>query len=190
MSATPESATPDQPQPKVPMPTGIRVLIGCGLFVVAGGVLSCIGVIGIGFWGKGKLDEFAAPFEENGYERVTAQVAQVVDPVEKPTVYTVQILQIESEVDADLAIMAQVVEIKGTINGDIDFYGQILHVAPQGAVNGDIRVKGAQAIVIDGPLDGEISGDWQTLKRNDLADEMIEAEAEADEAADMPRPAD
>lgn len=126
-----------------------------------------IAVVGLGIWGYSwgmkQVNQFAAEYEDQGYERVTGQMIDVTSPVDKPHVYTAQVLTIRTDVNADLALMCQVVEIHGTVNGNIDFYGQVLTVKPNAVVNGNINVKAAQMIDVQGTLNGEVTGSYQEL---------------------------
>lgn len=103
------------------------------------------------------VDEFAAEYESQGYQRVTSQVTDVSQPIDNPRVYTVQVLTIRSEVNADMAVLCQVMEIRGTVNGDIDFSGQVLVIKDGAVVNGNIKVKSAQTIQVESG--GKVSGD-------------------------------
>jgi hypothetical protein len=139
------------------------VLLGCGTIILFG----LIAAIGLGIWGyrwgMQQVDQFAAEYEAQGYERVTGQMIEVTSPVDKPQVYTAQLVTIRTDVNADLALMCQVVEIHGTVTGNIDFYGQVLTVKPNAAVHGNINVKAAQVIDVQGTLDGEVTGSYQVL---------------------------
>ena len=161
---------PDVDKPRAGIPGAVKVLLGCGLVALLFGVLICGGAVyGIRV-GLKKLDSFAEPFVEKGYERVTGQVIEVRDGVSKPTVYTAQVVKISADVDANVAIMAQVVEISGTVKGDIDFFGQVLMLKSGAVVEGDIRVQGAQVVdVSQGTVKGKITGPIQTLKQRPSA---------------------
>ena len=155
------------------LPTNVPAKRGCSLLVVA--LLGCgtiillgmIAICGLGIWGYSwgmkQVDQFAAEYEAKGYERKTGQMMDVTEPVDKPRVYTAQLVTIRSEVNADLALMCQVVEIYGTVNGNIDFFGQMLTIKPGAVVNGNINVKGAQVIAVEGTLNGEVTGSYQVL---------------------------
>lgn len=160
---------PDAEAPRAGMSGTTKLLVGCGLTTLILGVLACGGVIfGVQYGvraGLAKLNSFAQPFVEKGYERVSGQVVDVRNPVSKNTVYTAQVVRITADVDADLAIMAQVVEISGTVKGDIDFFGQVLTLKPGAVVEGDIRVQAAQKVdVSQGTVKGKITGPIQSLQ--------------------------
>jgi hypothetical protein len=42
------------------MGTGAKIAIGCGVAVLVTGIAAVVGVVGLGMWGKSKLDAFAA----------------------------------------------------------------------------------------------------------------------------------
>jgi hypothetical protein len=157
-----DELTSDVPKKRGCSPLAI-VLLGCGTIILFG----VIAVVGLGIWGYSwgmkQLDQFATEYEAQGYERVTGQMIDVTSPVDKPQVYTAQVLTIRSDVNADLALMCQVVEIHGTVTGNIDFYGQVLTVKPDAVVNGNINVKGAQMIDVQGTINGEVTGSYQVL---------------------------
>ncbi len=88
----------------------------------------------------------------------------VPGPVNDPTVYTAQVVRVTGDVNADVAIMAQVVEIYGEVNGDIDFSGQVLHIREGAVIKGDIRVKTAQVVIVEGVVEGKISGSYGALE--------------------------
>jgi hypothetical protein len=154
-------------EPKRGMSGRKKVLLGCGCLTILG-LLVCGGLAGYGVWygiryGIRIGNEFAKPFEEQGYERVTTQQLTETETVESPKVYMAQQLVIQEGSKADLAICCQMAELHGTFEGDIDFLGQLLHVKPDAVVKGDIRVKGGQVITIEGVVEGEISGSYQVL---------------------------
>ena len=46
------------------MSTGAKIAIGCGVVVLVVGLAFVAGIVGLGMWGKGKLDSFAAEQKE------------------------------------------------------------------------------------------------------------------------------
>jgi hypothetical protein len=111
--------------------------------------------------------DFATSFEEQGYQRVSGQVIDERDQVTSPKVYFAQVARVYSDVNADLAFAVQVAEIHGTVDGDIDFYGQVLVIKPGAVVKGNVRVKWAQVVQIEGTVEGEVSGNYQHLQRQE-----------------------
>jgi hypothetical protein len=142
------------------------LLLGCGTLVCIAGILACSGIVFLGWKGYTQLDSFAREFERRGYTRAMGQVMDVTDPISKPTVYVAQVVKFKADVHGDLALMAQVVEIEATVHGDIDFLGQVLTVKEGAVVKGDIRVRGAQVINVQGVVEGKITGTYQNLRRN------------------------
>lgn len=139
-------------------------------------MIALLGIVTVGataFFGfrflTEQIDEFAGPFEEKGYNRVSGQIVVEEDTIEDSRVYTVQVLKLENGASADLAIVAQVAEIRGTIEGDIDFMGQVLDIKKGAVVKGDIRSKAAQVIKVRGSVEGKITGTYQALDQRDAA---------------------
>jgi hypothetical protein len=134
----------------------LLILLGCGgvMFV---GLLVCGGLIFVGTrWGMQQVNEFAQPFENQGYVRQSGQVIQVNQPVTEDTLYVCQVLTITADVDADIAAACQVLEIKANIHGDVDFFGQVLKQHPGSVIDGDLRVKAAQSVELDGEVKGKV----------------------------------
>ena len=141
------------------------LVLGCGIVCVVG-LLLCGGSGFFGYrWLVRQAEDFVAPFEEQGYTRVSNSVIEVTAPVKEPHVYLGWVIQIREPVDADVALASLVTEIDSDVNGDIDFFGQILTIKPGAVVRGDIRVKGAQLIQIEGQHEGEVTGNYQQLIR-------------------------
>lgn len=151
------------PEAKRGMSGASKVLLGCGCLGVLG-ILVCAGAIGVGAWyGINAANEFAQPFEEDGYQRVNAQQLTVFKPVESTTVYFGQQVSIKDGSTASLAFACQMVELHGTIEGDVDFLGQVLHIKSDAVVKGDVHVKSAQVVIVEGEVQGEVTGSYQVL---------------------------
>jgi hypothetical protein len=140
------------------------LLLGCaGVMLV--GVLLCGGFGVYGYrWAINQIDQFAEEHEKKGYERQAGQVIEVNESPSTNTVYVCQVLKIQSEVDVDLAIMSQVAEIHADIHGDVEFFGQVLQVDKGVKIEGDLFVKNAQLVEINGEVTGKITGNYQQLK--------------------------
>lgn len=104
-------------------------------------------------------EAFAERFEDEGYVRVTGQVLDVTQDIEKPTVYTVLVFQLNADSAADLAVAAQVAEIHGRIDGDLHFLGQSLIIHPDAVITGDLHVQMAQVVDNRGTIEGEVIED-------------------------------
>jgi hypothetical protein len=144
---------------------GAKIGIGCGVAAGVMIVVVCAGVIVAAIWGFNKVNAFAREFEQKGYVRVQGQVIEVTQPVSTPTVYTCQVVKIKSDVNADVAIMCQVAEVYSTIDGDVEFFGQSLTIRPEAVITGDLKVRGAQVVDIQGRVDGQVSGNYQAITR-------------------------
>lgn len=153
------------PEEHKPRPTSglTKVLIGCGVVVLLGGVLACGGIIFGVRYGMAQLDKLTAEYEAKGYTKVAGQVFEVSASPSTPTVYLGQVLTIKGDIHVDLAAVVQVMEVDAKIDGDLDFMGQLLHIKPNGVITGNVRVKGAQQIVVEGQVLGEITGSYTNL---------------------------
>jgi len=153
----------DAPPTSRKLSPGAKIGIGFGVVGLVILILVCAGVIFGARWGLAKLDDFAEPYEQQGYARVSTQIVHVTAPITQRTVYTAQIVNLEADVHADIAVMAQTVDIRANVNGDIDFQGQILTIHPGAVITGDVRAQGAQLIRIYGVVEGKVSGSYGTL---------------------------
>lgn len=164
----------DFDHPPEGMSSGAKTAIGCGLAAFLCMALICGGIGFVTYLAFDKaegvvkqviaemekqVEAFAAPFEAQGFERVTGQVVEVTSDIQKPTVYTVQVFKLEANSEADLAVMAQVAEINGTINGDLHFFGQTLKIHPDAVITGDLHVQVAQVVDNRGTVQGNIIED-------------------------------
>jgi cytoskeletal protein CcmA (bactofilin family) len=140
------------------------LLIGCiGVMLVC--VLLCAGIGIFGYrWGIKQVNDFAQEYEKQGYQRQAGQAIEVRESPKTDTVYVCQVLKIEGDVDVDLAIMSQVVEVNADIHGDVEFLGQMMKVAKGATIDGDLYVKTAQLVEIEGEVKGKITGSYQELK--------------------------
>jgi len=141
--------------------------VGCGLTAVILIILVCGGIITLGFlgyrWIMEEVDAFAAPFEEQGYVRVEGQLIEVNTEIVEPTLYLGQAVKIHTDTQNSIAIACQAAEVYGTVNGDLDFLGQVLMIKPGAVVTGNVNVKFAQSVIVEGTVEGEITGKFQTL---------------------------
>jgi len=182
------------------MSSGAKTAIGCGLAAFLCMALICGGIVWVGYLALEKaevvvnrvidemqkqVDSFAAPFEAQGFERVTGQVVEITSDIQKPTVYTVQVFKLEANSEADLAVMAQVAEINGTINGDLHFFGQVLKIHPDAVITGDLHIQVAQSVENEGTVEGNIIED----ERPDLNLPLPEVEIRQ-KTDDKPAPGD
>ncbi len=166
------------------MSTGVKLVLGCLAVALVCVLAACGGVLYLGWWGWSQIDALGQEFVAKGYRREMGQVITVPGPVNEPTVYTAQVVRVTGEVNADVAFLVQVAEISGQVNGDIDFSGQVLHIQKGAVVKGDIRVKAAQAVVVEGRVEGQITGNYSVLqdRRMENAPTPQEDTAEASQA--------
>ena len=160
----PQKPVFNEPPPKSGGKGLMIALIGCaGVGVL--GMLLCGGLAFFGVrWGMQQMNAFAQEFEDQGYVKKAGQVIVVDQEISEKTVFVGQILTIQEEVDADIAVFCQVLEIKADIHGDVDFFGQVVKVHPGCVIDGDLRVRAAQVVEIDGEVKGEVTGSYQLKK--------------------------
>jgi hypothetical protein len=146
--------------PKRGMSTGAKIGIGCGVTALLL-ILICGGLAWYGYnYFIKQAEAFVSDFESKGYVRTSAQVVDVNQPLSQSTVYFAQVVRVNANVDGNLAFAVQVAEINSTVNGDIDFFGQALKINKGAVVTGDVRVKGAQVVDIQGTVQGQVSGSY------------------------------
>jgi hypothetical protein len=159
-----EKKPPPFPAASRKTPLVLKLVLGCSVTLLIGMVALCGGAAYLGWWGWTQVDAYAQEFIAKGYNRQIGQVIDVPGPVNEPTVYTAQVVRVTGDVNADVAFMAQVVEIYGEVNGDIDFSGQVLHIREGAVIKGDIRVNTAQVVIVEGAVEGKISGSYGALE--------------------------
>ncbi|MBX3375361.1 MAG: hypothetical protein KF817_16160 [Phycisphaeraceae bacterium] len=158
--AAPEDGRPRK-SPAVP------IIIGCaGLALVA--IIGMAVVVGFGIVTfkrilEQEIADFSLPFEAQGFERRTGQVMHIRSDILVPTVLVGQVVEIHADTDADLAVLAQILKVHGTIDGTLTFRGQILEIASGAVITGDLDIRGAQSVLMNGRVDGEVRGTWQVM---------------------------
>lgn len=165
--------------PKKGMSGGVKFGIGCGIVVI---LLVCGGIGGVIYWFVSKMAAFEEEFTSQGYALVEGQVIAVEEPVMEDTLFTGQAVRIESDVQADIAIGAQTADIRSRIDGDVDFLGQSITIHEDAVITGDLRVRFAQAVIINGRVEGEVTGSWQVIDRSEPG---ATPDAEPDAAPDV-----
>lgn len=130
---------------------------GCGCLVV---ILLVLGLI---YWGYSTVAGFIRGYEEQGYAMVEVQAMVVKDDevVQGPILYFGQSVTIDGTIEGDVAAMCQALTINGTINGNLDLLCQAVTISETGIVTGDINCEGVQVLVVDGTVEGEITGSIQ-----------------------------
>src|SRR5262245_6195647 len=151
------------PPVKRGMSTGAKWAIGCSASAVVVLILICGGVYFGARYVIRKAEAVAREFEQQGYARVNGQMIDVTGPITQPTVYWGQVVNIRADSDSDVAIVAQSGMIDATIDGDVDFYGQALTIGPKGVVNGDVRIRTAQAVTVAGRVEGTVTGSYGAM---------------------------
>lgn len=162
--------------------TGARVGIGCLVVFLVVLILTCGGGIAWYFMSWGKYQDFGNEFVQQGYTLIEDTTVAVNDPETGPLAIVAQAVNIMADIDGDVAIAARAAEIRGTIDGDLDFYGLALHIAPGAHITGDIRIRSAKAVQVEGAVDGSITGEWDAFQDN--------RPPEREEAADAPEQPD
>jgi hypothetical protein len=139
------------------------LMIGCGGLILVS-LLLCAGVSFWAFsWVNKQVSQVTEEFEAKGYEKQMAQVITVNESPAKDTVYASQVLKINKDVDVDIAVVCQVMEVHANIHGDVDFLGQVMKVDSGCVIDGDLRIKNAQVVEINGEVKGKISGSYMVL---------------------------
>lgn len=166
MSVSPLSgAAPGDGRPR--KSPAVPIIIGCaGLSLVA--IIGMAVVIGFGIATfkrvlEQEIADFSLPFEAQGFERRTGQVMHIRSDILVPTVLVGQVVEIHADTDADLAVLAQILKVHGTIDGTLTFRGQILEITPGAVITGDLDIRGAQSVQMNGRVDGEVHGTWQVM---------------------------
>jgi hypothetical protein len=161
-------AKPFEPGWNEPKPqskgSGLKwVLLGCGGLILVCGLV-CAGIVAWGYsWVSQQVANMTEEFEAKGYKKQMGQVIQVDQSPQEKTVYAAQMLKITEDIDVDIAVVCQMMEIEADIHGDVDFMGQVLKVKSGCVIDGDLRIKNAQVIEIQGEVKGKISGNYMTL---------------------------
>ena len=172
------------------MSTGAKVGIGCAVTILLVIVLVCGGAITWYFVSWGEYEQFADEFEQRGYTRMSGSGITIERDVSGPLVVIGWGVNVESDVDGALAIAAYGANIEGTVNGDLDFYGFGLNIGPNAHITGDIRIRSAAGVSIEGRVDGEVTGEWRALEdRRRPAREQPEEQPETpsdDQASQQP----
>jgi hypothetical protein len=91
---------------------------------------------------------------------------EVRKPVHRMTLYTCQGIEIDTDIRADIVIISQLATIKGTVHGNVEFYGQMLQIDKDGVVKGNVHTKVAQGVIVDGTIEGHLSGGYQGVQNN------------------------
>lgn len=87
----------------------------------------------------------------------------ITEDIDEKHVYKCQLLKLQGNVNNDIAIVAQVAEIYGEVKGSIHFMGQQLSIKSPAHVHGNLELRWSQQVVVEGRLDGEVRGTYQTM---------------------------
>ncbi len=111
----------------------------------------------------GKAEGYVEQFEAKGYKRFEARQSMVDQDFDEKRVYYGEYCRIRGDCSTDLALISQVAEVHGKVDGDLFFWGQTLLIKRDAVITGNLDAPWAQFIVIDGRVDGEISGFYQMI---------------------------
>ena len=138
---------------------GKKIGLGCG----CGCLVVILLIIGLLYWGYRAVTSFVREFEEQGYALVEVQEMVIAedDVVQGPVIYFGQAITIDGTIEGDVAAMCQSLTINGTINGNLDLFCQLVTISDTGVVTGDITAEAVQRLVVDGTVEGEITGTIQ-----------------------------
>lgn len=132
-------------------------------------ILSVLAVLlGVGAWAgfryfEGKAQGFVAEFEAQGYSKVEGKRVFTKEEIPEKRVYLAEFCRIGAGSSSDLAIVGQIAEVHGTVNGDLSFWGQTLLIKEDAVITGNLNAPWCQLIILDGRVDGNISGFYQLL---------------------------
>ncbi len=111
-------------------------------------------------------DDFISKYIEQGYQKVSELDAEVTS-IDKDTLYTLQVLDLKSDVVANLALLSQTATLHGDINGNVDFCGQTLTIKEDAVIHGDLNLEFAQLVIIEGQVEGKLTGEYHSLEGAD-----------------------
>jgi hypothetical protein len=139
---------------------GKKIGLGCG----CGCLVVILIVGGLGYWLYRTLDNFASEFTEQGYELVIVEsmVVPADDVVQGPILYIGKVVTINGTIEGDVAAMCEHLTITGTIDGNLDLLCDSATISETGVVTGDITCKAVQVLTVDGTVEGEITGLFQS----------------------------
>jgi len=159
--AEPEAAIQEETPKKSGKGKKIACGCGCGCLVII------LIIIGFFYWAYQTVAVYVDGFEEQGYARVFGQeiVISESDSVTGPVVYFGQQVTIAGTIDGDVAVACQQLTVKGTINGNLDILAQQVTITDSGVVTGNIHSEGVQMLLVNGRVDGEITGDYQLMQK-------------------------
>ena len=142
---------------------GKKIACGCG----CGCLVIILIIAGFIYWAYIGATAYVRDFEEQGYARVNGQsiVISESDSVTGPVVYLGQQVTIAGTINGDVAVACQQLTVKGTINGNLDILAQQVTITDSGVVTGDIHSEGVQMLLVNGRVDGEITGDYQLMQK-------------------------
>lgn len=141
------------------MSTGAKWGIGCGSGCLVLIILGAILLLGGWSWVKGKIDEEAQPFRDQGFAEQTGQMIRVTEAPADNSLYVGQMVLINTDTDKEIAIIAQMAEVKGTHTSKIYFRGQMIKIHEGASLEGGLDVK---CQVIDGTnkVPGGVTGTY------------------------------
>jgi len=169
-----------QPQPQPRSSHGKK--IGCGCLII---VLILIAVCGgAGWWVYSTFWGPVKEFQDKGYTLVMEEAIVVTQPVSEPRVYFSGKVTIKADCSADVAIVSGEAEVFNEIHGNLDFFGGALTIHKDAVIHGDLIVKGAGTILIEGEVLGEITGEYGQLIDNRAAPEGTPSPHTTPESAD------
>ena len=139
---------------------GKKIGLGCG----CGCLIVILIVGGLGYWLFRTIDNFASEFTEQGYKSVLVEsmVVPVDDVVQGPILYLGKVITINGTIEGDVAALCEHLTITGTIDGNLDLLCDSATISETGVVTGDITCKLVDVLTVDGTVEGEITGMFQS----------------------------
>ncbi len=142
--------------------------IGSWLLWVVLALIGLAALLAVGGWAgfryfAGRAEGHVEQFEAKGYKKFGARQSIVDEDFDEKRVYYGEYCRIRGDCSTDLALVSQVAEVHGKVDGDLFFWGQTLLLKRDAVITGNLDAPWAQFIVIDGRVDGEISGFYQMI---------------------------
>jgi len=104
----------------------------------------------------------------DGFQEISGHVINMDKPIEGPTRFRCHTLEIEAGAMADIDVEAHVALLSGPIDGRVTFFGHHLAIAEGAVLTGDLTIRRAHTVEIEGQVQGEINGRENCFAFQDL----------------------
>ena len=121
-----------------------------------------------------QFDKLTKQYEEEGFERVISS-ATTSKTFKENTMFTGQYLHLDTNCEGDIAIFSQDAVLNGEVKGKVDFFGQRITIGEGAVIHGDVNLKSAQQVNVNGKVKGSLTGVFQTIVgKNNIEGELIQ----------------